>query len=688
MSHARRKLLLSFLAIAFSLKGVGQDFPRKEFNPASLVDEIFATQDLDVSYQDLYENYLQLLSNPLDLNTVTDEQLRSLYILKQEEISALLNYRKRAGPFISVYELQSIFDSDTFYKIIPFVTAPDVTQSFNKNIFKRIIREPNNYLLMRWGRTVEQQKGYAENTTRSARYPGSPDNFYTRFRTSRAGDFSLGFTLKKDAGEKITWDPSSKYYGFDYLSFHFQTMNKGNVKNLIIGDYQAQFGQGIALGSLFGIGKNGEAVNTMRRANLGFLSYSSIYEAGYFRGAAVSYSLGKKITLHTMASSRGRDGSPQQDTATSSADYLSSFIYTGLHRTLSELANRNAVTETNLAGILQFKNHALDAGLIFHSTNFSMPLQRQPSIYNQFQFNGNENSNVGAFLNYNFNNFAFFSEFTQTLNNGRAMVAGVLGSLTPKLDVSLVYRKFDRNFYSFYSNAIAENSTPQNESGMYWGWKYSFNKKYSIAGYFDLFSFPWLKYRNYAPSEGSEWLCRFNYKPSKTVYIFLQARQESKQRNTSTDINLYQTANGTKQNYWINCDYAANNRLSFRTRAQFSSYSLDGQTTYGNVLLQEATYELGRFSVTSRYALFDTDDYDNRLYVYERDAWLSFTFPAYYGKGVRQYVLIQYRANKRIDLWARWGQTRYNNVTSVGSGSDSIAGDTRNDVKFQARIRF
>ncbi|MBI1768964.1 MAG: hypothetical protein HYR67_11375 [Bacteroidetes bacterium] len=689
------KRWLIIVATIISLNLMAQDFPRKEFNPASLVDEIFATQDLDISYQDLYENYLQLISNPLDLNTVTDEQLRSLYILKQDQINLFLKYRNEAGPFLSIYELQSIFDSDTFYKIISFVTVPDATQSFNKTIFKRIVSEPNNYLLLRWGRTAEQQKGYSENTSPSSRYVGSPDNFYSRFRTNRAGDFSLGFTLKKDAGEKIVWEPSRKYYGFDYLSFHLQTVNKGKIKNLIIGDYQAQFGQGIALGSFFGVGKNGEAVNTMRRANLGFLPYTSIYEAGYFRGAAISYSLGKKFTLHSMASSRGRDGSLQQDTVASTADYLSSFSYTGLHRSASELANRNSVTETNFAGIFQFKNHSLDVGLIFHQTQFSIPFQRNPSIYNQFAFNGDANTNAAVFLNYNFNNFAFFSEFTQTINNGRAAVAGILGSLTPKLDVSLVYRRFDKNFYSFYSNAIAENSTPQNESGIYWGWKYSFNKKYSIAGYFDLFSFPWLKYRSYSPSDGSEWLLRFNYRPSKTVYIFLQARQESKQRNTSSDTNLYLTGNGTKQNYWINCDYSANARLSFRTRAQFSSYSLDarlpdgqGKTSYGNVLLQDGTYEIGRFSIVGRYALFDSQDYDNRLYVYERDAWLAFTFPAYYGKGVRQYLMLQYRLNRRIDIWLRWGQTRYVNTTGIGSGGETIAGDARNDVKFQARIKL
>ncbi len=683
----RAWLLVALASLVFE-KIIAQDFPRKEINPATLVDEIFAAQDLDLNYQDLYENYLQLISNPLDLNSVTDEQLRSLYILNPEQINALLKYREESGAFISVYELQTIFDRDTFLRIIPFVTVPDATQTFNKNIFKRIASEQNNYLLLRWGKTLEQQLGYSEKATPSNRYVGSPDNFYARFRTSRAGDFSLGFTMKKDAGEAIIWNPSKKYYGFDYLSFHLQTLNKGKIKNLIVGDYQAQFGQGITLGSVFGIGKNGEAVITMRRANLGFMPYTSIYEAGYFRGAALSYSLGKNLTIHSMASLRGRDGSLQQDTLSNTADYLSSFSYTGLHRTASELANRNAITESNVAGVLQFKKQSVDVGMIFHHTQFSTPLLRSPSAYNQFYFSGDANTNVGAYLNYNLSNYSFFSEFTQTINNGRAFVAGVLASLTPKLEVSLVYRKFDNNFYSFYSNAIAENSIPQNETGMYWGWKYSFNKKISMAGYFDLFSFPWLKYRSYSPSDGSEWLARLNYKPSKTVSVFLQVREETKQRNTGIDNTLYLTDNGIKRNYWINCDYAANARLSFRTRAQFSSYSIAGATTRGMVLLQDVTYDFGRFSITGRYALFDTDDYDNRLYVYEHDAWLSFTFPAYYGKGIRNYLLLQYRLNNKVDLWFRWAQTRYTDREIIGSGGETIAGDTKNDVKLQARIRF
>jgi Helix-hairpin-helix motif len=683
-----KRLLFNLAVLCIIPSGIyAQDYPRKEINPATLVDEIFATQDLDVNYQDLYENYLQLLSNPLDLNQVTDEQLRSLYILTLPQIQSFLTYRKEAGPFLSVYELQNIegFTKDIFLKLIPFVTVEDVSSSLNKNIFKRIASEQNNYLLLRYAQTLENQKGYSEETDSSNRYVGLSGNFYARFRTSKPGDFSLGFTLKKDAGEKIAFDPSKKQYGFDYISFHAQVLNKGKIKNLIVGNYQAQFGQGIALGSVFGIGKNGEAVTTIRRSNLGFLPYTSIYEAGYFRGAALSYQAAKNFTIHTLASSRGRDGNLQQDSTQSS---VSSFSFTGLHRTPTELVGRNAILETNLAVVANYKNQAIDAGLLIHRTQFDVPLRRNSNPYNQFSFNGNENTNVGAFLNYSISNITFFSEFVQTLNQGQATAAGLLASLTNQLDVSLLYRKFDRNFYSFYSNALAENSIPQNESGIYWGWKYAFNKKYSISGYADLFRFPWLKSRSYSPADGSEWLLRFNYRPTKTIYIFLQAREEIKQRNTSADVNLYLTDLGTRRNYWVNIDYAATPKLSFKSRAQFSTYQLGTKTTQGMAIIQDASFDWKRLSLSGRYVLFDTDDFDNRLYVYERDVWLAFSFPAYNGKGVRHFLLLQYQLTKKIDFWLRWAQTRYTDRDTIGSGGETIVGNTKNDVRLQVRIRL
>jgi hypothetical protein len=97
---------------------------------------------------------------------------------------------------------------------------------------------------------------------------------------------------------------------------------------------------------------------------------------------------------------------------------------------------------------------------------------------------------------------------------------------------------------------------------MYWGWKYTFNRRFNITGYMDLFQFPWLRYRIYAPSTGHEWLVRINYQPSKKIILFAQIREEAKARNTAVDnATLYTISNGKKYNYWLHSDVGVSPNL-------------------------------------------------------------------------------------------------------------------------------
>jgi hypothetical protein len=677
-----------FLSAAWPASG--QLLSRKNVDIDKLIDEILAIQDEDINYEDLYENLLQLYTNQADLNLISAEQLRSLYVLKEQQIQAFLNYREEAGPFLSEYELQNIegFTPEVINQLLPFVTVQDPAGTIDKSFWRRVLHEKNNFLILRIDRTLEDKKGYLRSTPESSRYSGSPERLYSRFQVRRPGDFSFGFTAEKDAGEQWRWAPAQKQFGPDFLSFHGQVLNKGKIKNLIVGDFQAQFGQGLVLGSAFGIGKNAEAVNTIRRGNLGFLPYTSAYEARYLRGLALTYAVTPNVFVNVMASSQWRDGRIQQDTTSESSELISSFQITGFHRTPSERAGRSTVLEKNLAAVLNYRNKSWDAGLLLHYTHFNVPVQRTPNLYNQYYFEGNQNTNAGFFLNYSWNNFAFFSEGAQTVNHGMGLIAGLLGSVTSTLDVSLLFRKYDRDFITFYSNALSENTTPQNENGIYWGWKYMPSKKYSFTGYVDLFRFPWLRYRSYTLSNGNEWLLRMNYRPSRNITLFAQVREEVKVRNSTSTDNLYRTAPGIRRNYWINADYDVTPSLSLRTRAQFSRYELANTATHGMVLLQDITWRWRNLTLSARYALFDTDDYDNRIYIYERDVWLAFSFPAYYGVGIRNYVLLQYRITKKIDVWLRWAQTRYTDRDRIGSGTETIEGNVKNDFKIQTRIRL
>ncbi len=679
------KILLLSTLLLITWPCASQQIIDKQDILDQLADELLATAEADLSYDELYETLAHLLENPIDMNAVTREQLRAGMILNEEEINAFIDYRSKLGPLLSTLELQAIpkWSPTTLRRILPFAAIHDPSTQVSKGLLQRIARSDNTYFVVRYERTLETKKGYTEFVDSAHRYAGSPNKYYLRYRTSRTNDFSLGFTAEKDPGESLTWNPSMQKLGFDFYSWHIQLIKKGRLENLILGDFQCQFGQGLQLGSVFGLGKSAEAITGIRRSNLGFLPYTSASESLYLRGVATTIKLVEHFRIHAFLSYKKRDATLDVD-----EPRISSMLNSGLHRTPQELLSQKQVGDRDIGMILQFHHQRIDAGLITYEKTLDVGLTPLATPYNQHRFQGNSYVNVGGYANATWANVTFFSEFAHTLKNGDAVTAGILGSLTSKLEMSWLYRNFSSNYFADYANAFAESSTPQNEQGLYWGAKYSFNRRVSLTGYLDVFQFPWLRYRMYKPSEGSEWMVRLNYNPSRAISIFVQAREETKVRNLSGETILYATDPGVKRNVWISCDFSTVSNLSFKTRVQASQYELGGITTRGVAFVQDVTLKRPRWSVSLRYALFDTDDYDNRQYVYEKDVWLATSLPAYEGLGVRNYLLLHYSFSRQVDFWFRWSRTQYADRTTIGSAGEEINGNTRNDVKFQVRIRF
>jgi hypothetical protein len=649
---------------------------QKEVNFERLVDELLPLQDLDLNYEDVYENWMQLLSNPLDLNRATKAQLEALFLLTDAQIAALLRHRAESGRFVSLYELQAIpgFTPELIERLALLI-------SITYSPFRQMWRRPEGYWVGRWERRVEPRLGFISMDS-TQRFAGSPDKFYQRLRVQQSNLYSLGFTAEKDAGEAM--EITQRQAGFDYLSAHLQLKNLGRLKNLTLGDFQAQFGQGLLLGGGFGLGKGGETILTARRSTLGFLPYSSVLESGFFRGAAATVALAKNLFVHGLISQNKRDGRLQADSLES---FVSSLPLAGLHRTPSERATRRTVGETNQAAVLQYQSNQLEAGLSWHHTQFSAAVLRPARVYNQFAFSGAQIQNIGAFASYTYKNFSLFGEHGRTLGGGHGTVAGTLANLSERLAVAWHVRHFQRDFLSLYSNAFSENTTPQNEQGVYWGFRYQFSKKVALQGYVDQFRFPWLRFRAYAPGQGHEYLSRFSWAPSKSIRLFAQYRYERKDRNIPSEQTTYQVAAGSRQNVWLNADYG-DGAFQFKTRVQWSQFQIQDRTSNGLLLLQDVAFKNKRFTAAMRYAVFDTEDYDNRQYVYERDVWLAFSLPALAGRGIRQYALLQYDVSRTCTIWLRWSITRYANQTSISSGVDQIAGSVVNDLKFQVRFGF
>jgi hypothetical protein len=667
-------VLLSFLP--FTL--FSQEHKSEAIDLSRITDDLVSFQDGDSDHEQIYEILSQLYSKPLNLNTVTEDELRASAILTEGQIYNFFNHIKQNGKLLSIYELQSIngFDERTIHNLVPFVHIISPDHEINKDLIHRIVSKNNSYLVLR----AERAFGVSQSTNV---YSGPAEKFYMRFKTSRPNDYSFGFTTENDIGEPLLFNPKQNRFGFDYLSCHAQIQNKKFLTNFIVGDYLFQFGQGLILGNAFGFGKGGETITTIRKTNVGFVPYTSVNEAGYSRGIALTINPIRHVYLSGFFSNAKRDG-----TRNDSTNVITSFITTGLHRTEQEIGKRKNVDEVMYGAVVNYKKENLEIGSVFQAISFSLPVEKNPTVYNQSTFTGLSNTNLGVFANYTYENFNFFGEAGKSLDGGTGVVTGVLASLGSTLDISLLYRKYSTNFYSFYTNALSENTTPQNESGIYWGVKYRISKRYAFSSYIDLFRFPWLRFRSYAPSTGHEALVRFTYQPSRKNSMFIQFRQEAKDRNKSDESAVYQTGVAVKRNLSINFDFQISPALKLRSRAQHSSLSFDGATSEGFTFFQDIVFNIGKLELSGRHALFSTEDYDNRQYAYERDLFLAYSFPAYDGKGIRNYIIFEYKLNRSIVFSGRYSRTINKYERATDADAATLQGISRNDAKLQCTFRF
>jgi len=129
--------------------------------------------------------------------------------------------------------------------------------------------------------------------------------------------------------------------------------------------------------------------------------------------------------------------------------------------------------------------------------------------------------------------------------------------------------------------------------------------------------------------------------------------------------------------------------LELRSRMEYTLFENINGPSIGYMLYQDVIYKPknSHLSFTSRFALFDTDDNNSRLYAYENNILYEFGIPSYAGRGIRYYVNLRYRISPKLLAEFRWART-YKNRGTNGSSLEEIDGDTRTDVKAQLKFSF
>ncbi|WP_353722616.1 helix-hairpin-helix domain-containing protein [Dyadobacter sp. 676] len=687
--YAAYFLWVTILLFFQAAPSIAQEPPRGEIDINRFIAELFPIPPDDS--EELYESLLQLYTNPLDLNTATPDDLAATFILSEEQLRSFFDYRVKAGALLSLYELQAIpgFDIYTIRRLLPFVTISTRAVSVQE-----ALRNPGQHFLMyRSAKLLERQKGFTpqdSNSGAGTRYQGPPFNGYLRYRNARSGAYSFGITLEKDSGEKIwCWNAHRQIWGIDFTSFHVQLANRGKLKNLIIGDFQMQAGQGMLFGAGLSLGKGSEVIRTVYRSTTGAKPYTSATEANFFRGVTATWSITKQTDLAILASRTKRDATQEADSTHSGI--TTSLPVTGYHRTPSEIEKHNLLREQNIGFHLLHRpgSQKGQVGLTALFTDYNSFIRKRDLPYNRYEFSGKQNLVAGLHGDYRWQNVHFFTEAAISRSGGIGAIGGAIAGIGRKLDVSGMARHYARNFHTFYGNAASEATRPINERGAYAGVRWSPSRKWQWSGYFDYFRFPWLKYQVDKPSGGFDYFLHLLWKPSKRLNGYLLFHEKHKQINDPDAGAGDPLLRSVKRTAMLNCDYEVPLKCAFRTRLQYGRLK-DGHARGSNgfTVVQDLTWHFSKIEISGRVAFFKTDDYDSRQYVYEKDMLYTFSVPAYYNTGTRHYLMARYMVSEGLKIWLRWSQTRYSDIDKISSGLGEIDGNKRSEAKVQVMYQF
>jgi len=647
----------------------------------------FMEEGGDVDYSSLTEDLIYFARHPINLNTADALSLQSLLVLSDTQINALFNHIDSFGKLKSIFEMQSIIEIDlpTIRWIQPFVYVNE-DDGFSDFSFRRLKEEGTHDIMFRSKRTLQEQAGFIPDPlTGKKNFLGSEYGTYLRYRFQYRRNILFGLTFENDIGESLKNGP-------DFKSVSLFIREARALKQLVIGDYQVQFGQGLTCWNSMAFGKSSFSVQVKRNAQ-GLKPYSSVNESSFFRGAGIT--VGSKFLSATIFASRRKlDATFNADTVLANDGMsVSSILLGGLHRTESEIAKKNVLTEIVSGGNFQVQKGMWKLGTVAVQRSLSDSISARTEWYAQGKFVGKTQSAVGMYAEGVLQNVSLFGEVSRSSNNAWAYVTGLTAALHSRVSATVLFRNFDQNFQSVYSNVLAEGSSifPSNELGMYISVQAQLSKKISVNAYSDGVQYPWLRYQVTGPSSFSDNVIQFNYKPDKKheFYARMRIRRTSVDRNMLDRIDF--PVDKLSEQIRLNFTFSPTESLKLHSRLEIVKTNEEGlPNENGYLLFQDVTWKkMGvPCTITFRYALFQTDAWNARLYAYENDVLYSYSIPAYYGNGARIYGIFKFDIRRNIDLWIRMAQWTYTDRGQISSGDSAIEGFRKTDCTVQLRMQF
>lgn len=659
------------------------------------IENMAERSDVEMDYSDWVEEMNLLRQRPVNLNSGDENELRRLFFLNDLQISNLLEYTRQYGQLASIYELQVIdgFNEKVVNEILPFISlSPYVPEKFS---LKKALKYGGTDVMFRYQRVLQEQNGYAS-VSDSIRlvqpnnyYIGGQNSLFMRVQYSYKDYLKFGMVGDKDAGESFLPKSDTLHKGFDFYSVHLFIKNIGIVKQLAIGDYHVQFGQGLTLWSGFSVGKAAGSV-VMRKRAPALRPHASSNEYAFMRGAATTIAAGK-FDITAFYSNRKVDANlVPDDTLVGIEEMVTSLQQTGYHRTPAEIADKGSNREIAEGAHVSYNGQRLRAGITVFHVDYKISFEPEASLYKKFQPTLNSNTYAGIDYSYNYKTLTLYGEASKQLDAGAAVVQGLSFSPDSRLALAMVYRNYQKNYLNTFNAAFGESSNSTNEKGLYIGMVATPFNKVTLSAYADMFRYEWLSYRVDAPSEGQEYSAQVIYNVSRRGDIIAGYRNMINPMNYAlAGEKTNQTGKSNRSYYRLQFNYQAMPWLKMQSRIEVTKRKSPLKDKESGYLIYQG-FQVNplkkNWALSFRYSLFDTDSYDTRLYVFEQDVPYSFSVPAFSGKGSRFYVLLNSSLTKNLSLILRFSQTWYSDRNIISSGLDEISGNQKSDLKAVLRL--
>lgn len=638
----------------------------------TVIGELMDDSDENVAeWESVYDALADLEQSPVDINAAAREDLERIPFLTEDEVADILEYIYRNGEMKTVAELAMIPSvTRTSRRLLPYFIVIRSKEGEKPLSLRNILKYGENSLTATGNVPLYSRKGDKNG------YLGYKYRHSLRYEYSYSDRLRIGIVGAQDAGEPFFSGRNS--LGYDFYSYYLSLRRFGRLKNLVVGRYKVKMGMGLLVNNDFSMGKT-TSMQASSGAGASIRPHSSRTSYNCMQGAAATLGLADGLDLTAFVSYRDIDATLNNDDGS-----IATILKTGYHRTETEMAKKNNSSIFAAGTSVTLVKSRFSAGASAYYAALDRELRPNTNaLYRKYYASGKRFYGVSVDYGYQGGSFTFRGETATGSSRSWATVNTMSYRVSTALSLRLVQRYYSYKYYSLFARSFSEGGSVQNESGVYVGADWKPLRNLSLSYYADVAYFPWAKYQAASASRSFDNMLSAVYTSGPftfTARYRLKKRQKDNEDKTALIYKTDQRARLSalyKQKEWslkMQLDAAAS---SCKDKSRGYMATLSGGTT-----------AIRRVAVYATFAYFHTGDYNSRLYSYEPGMLYDFSFPSYYGEGIRYSLLAKYSPTKRLSVAAKAGTTCYFDRSQVGSGLQQVDASSLTDVQLQLHWKF